>query len=542
DEPPPKGWVSHDGRILTDTARRRLDALRETVESIRARAYLPLAELVLFTAHSWNLDIEVRATRKGGAVGGDEAIHAFAEAARGFSAGADHATLGAFLSWLKASSEHEDGLDAPVEEPRRGAVQVQTIHAAKGMEWEVVAVPGLVDGTFPKVDVSGNADSPTYRSSAWLVGAGVLPWPLRRDRDQLPSWEWERAGDLKEFEVLQREFREAAGRHAITEERRSFYVAMTRARTDVILTGSPRVGGRPPRPASIFLRDLAAQDVIALESRFAAGGDGETESESRRVVWPQAPTPAQEGRRRLAAEVLAAVAKGASTIEQELPYAREIEALLVEAEGEKPSEVAVAAPIHLSSTDLVRLSRDRDAFALARRRPLPTEPSRVALQGDAFHAWVERYFRTPTLIDPDEPLDDEEVEESLADRPDLEALRSRFLESEWSRRLPEAVEVDVEVPLQGLVLRCRIDAVFPPGAGLDRVTVIDWKTGHAPRDPKERASREVQLAVYRLAWAAWRGVPIEEVDAAFVYIATGETTRPKRLLGEEEILALINGG
>ena len=554
DELPPEGWVSRDGRDLGEAARVRLAGLRATVEAIRSRTYLPLTELILEVARTWNLDIEARvAARERGTAGGDEAIYALMEAAKTFSAAVDHATLGAFLAWLEAAYEREDGLDAPLEESRKGAVQVQTIHAAKGMEWDVVAVPGLVDGVFPKVDVSGKPDDPIYRSAGWLVGAGVLPWPLRRDHEQLPSWEWERASNLKEFEDSEMGFREAAARHAIAEERRLFYVAVTRARSDVILTASPRPKQRPPRPVSIFLRDLVSQGVLREEMLTLPQKDevAKSEGEVARMTWPVDPTTFQVIRRGLAAEVREAIAvrdsiaSGTAGHTGELPYAREIEAMMVEAGMASPPEVLVDSPTHLSSTDLVRLARDREAFTLSLRRPMPTEPTAVASRGGAFHSFVERYFRMPALIDPDGLLEDDSDDDGAgeADKSpggsSLEELRVRFLESEWSRRLPEAVEVDVEMPLGGMILRCRIDAVFPPGAGLEKVTVVDWKTGRSPSDPDERASREVQLAVYRLAWASRKGLAIDDVDAVFVYIASGETVRPTKLLGEAEIVALI---
>jgi DNA helicase-2/ATP-dependent DNA helicase PcrA len=63
----------------------------------------------------------------------------------------------------------------------------------------------------------------------------------------------------------------------------------------------------------------------------------------------------------------------------------------------------------------------------------------------------------------------------------------------------------------------RIDAVFEADGRYD---VIDWKTGSS------RSADEMQLAIYRLAWAQLSGVPVEDVDGAFVMIATGEVLRP----------------
>ena len=49
----------------------------------------------------------------------------------------------------------------------------------------------------------------------------------------------------------------------------------------------------------------------------------------------------------------------------------------------------------------------------------------------------------------------------------------------------------------------------------------------------------MQLAVYRLAWAEWTGVPLEQVDAAFHYVGVGATVRPARLLTRPEIEELL---
>ena len=537
DDLPPAGWVSPRGRALGASARLRLVDLAEAVAAIRRHGYLSVPDLIAFAARTWNLDIESRvAARSAGLAGGDEHLFALVEAARAFSAGVDRATLGAFLAWLEAAYDREDGLEVPVERPRKGAIQVQTIHAAKGMEWDIVAIPGLVDGTFPKVDVSVGPDGPRYRDGGWLTGAGVLPWPLRRDRDRLPTWDWESPTDLKEFETSRERFRDAAGVHAVEEERRLFYVALTRARTDVILTAAPIPDGPRPRPLSTFVRGLLADGVVddggLHEAPVAPEGGG-------RVGWPAAPSRTQLDRRQLATEVVEAISVGAPASVGGLPHGAEIAALLKDARAEAAEPPAPRT--HLSSTDLVGLARDPERFALDRRRPIPTEPGAAALRGAGFHSWVERYFRSPSLVDPDEWWEGDDGDDRGAGDADsdVESWKSWFLASEWAHRTPEAVEAYVEIPLAGRVLRCRIDAVFPPGRGLDKVTVVDWKTGRPPSEPTDRAAREVQLAAYRLAWAAWTGVEVESVDAAFIYVSTGETVRPARLIGRDELVALV---
>src|SRR5205823_3446622 len=90
----------------------------------------------------------------------------------------------------------------------------------------------------------------------------------------------------------------------------------------------------------------------------------------------------------------------------------------------------------------------------------------------------------------------------------------------------------------GRLVRGRIDAVFAddPGGGYD---VVDWKTGRPPGSEAERHAVSVQLAAYRLAWAALAGLPVADVRAAFYYVAHDQTVRPADLLDEAGLAALI---
>jgi ATP-dependent DNA helicase UvrD/PcrA len=75
-----------------------------------------------------------------------------------------------------------------------------------------------------------------------------------------------------------------------------------------------------------------------------------------------------------------------------------------------------------------------------------------------------------------------------------------------------------------------------PDGGYD---VVDWKTGRPPVKEAERHAVSVQLAAYRLAWAALAGVPVSEVRAAFHYVAEDQAERPADLLDEAGLAALI---
>jgi DNA helicase-2/ATP-dependent DNA helicase PcrA len=196
----------------------------------------------------------------------------------------------------------------------------------------------------------------------------------------------------------------------------------------------------------------------------------------------------------------------------------------------------VSLPTHVSASRLVRLAEDPQALALDLRRPVPQQPRTAARRGTAFHAWVEQRLGAAAIVDvldlpgaaDDDPARDE----------DLAAMQRAFLASEWANRPVVAVEVPIETPVDGTVVRGRVDAVLArPDGGVD---VVDWKTGPPPSGAQARA-RAVQLAAYRLAWSRLHDLPLDRVGAAFFYAATGETVRPVDLLDEQGLVALLRG-
>lgn len=561
DDLPPAGWVSPEGRQLTAEGRRRLNALHTVVRSIREHSYLSLTELIVFTERAWGLDIEAAVARPDGRAARN--VDAFVDAARGFAVGAERATLGAFLAWLDAASSEERGLTAPVKDPEPGAVQILTAHASKGLEWDIVAIPGLTEGThgtsrsqFPSGAVPklvDTDDGPTLvvKSSAWMGEAGALPYELRLDRADLPVWDLADVADGASLGASIAAFKEEAGLHAVDEERRLFYVALTRARSHVLLSGSWWTTGKSLARPSLFLRDLLDAGLVTTEG-WSPEPDAyaeKPESVPAQASWPPAPTAEQERRRQLAREVVDALearghladpAEGTSAPEPlhpDWPLAAEVEAMLAERDEYLGASASVALPSHLTTSALVALRRDRQAFAQQLRRPVPQEPTVAAEIGNALHAWIEAHYGHTALL----TAEDIEAGDASQHSEDVRHLRETFASSEWAPRVPSDVEVRVELPLEGVTVRSRIDAVFPPGHGLDRVTVVDWKSGKPPRDPQEKAAREVQLALYRLAWSEWKQIPLEDVDAAFYYVGADVTVRPERLLDREEIVALIRG-
>jgi DNA helicase-2/ATP-dependent DNA helicase PcrA len=177
----------------------------------------------------------------------------------------------------------------------------------------------------------------------------------------------------------------------------------------------------------------------------------------------------------------------------------------------------------------VRLVADPARFAIERRRPVPQEPSVAARRGTGFHAWVERHFGSPSLIDVEDlaAADDEVV----ALDAELARLQRTFLRSRWAARTPVAIEADLETPVAGTTIRCRVDAVFDAPGGVE---IVDWKTGDPPEGAEEASARQMQLALYRLAWARLHHVPLESVRAAFYHVAQDRVIEAVPM-SEEEI-------
>ena len=559
DSPPPGTWADPTGRRLSPAAVSRVGWLGGVLRRVRTLVGLPLPDLLTEAERLLGLDLEVAADPELHPAWGRAQLDALGEVAAGFAAGADRATLGGFLSWLDAAREHERGLEG-VEVPElaeiqvdSSAVQVLTVHAAKGLEWDIVAVPGLVEGTFPAGTARATHDGSGWtvgprRDRGWLSGIGHLPTPLRGDREGRPTLGWLSVADTHELASDLDRLALEGGAYAIQEERRLAYVALTRARHRMLLTAPVWSTGRSPRVTSRFLLDVLAEPQAGVTLReWAPMPDPDDPVENvnpRSLEESLAPWPVDGGRRRTAVRDLVAAMSSARAMgraesgcgpdrtrdRDELWTLATM--LLAERDEARRSPPTSVVPAHLSTTAVVRLASDPDGFLAAQRRPMPTPPAVHARMGTSFHAWVEQHFSAPALVDLDDWAagDDEHRPED-----DLEVLRSNFLASEWAARSPVAVEVAVETVIAGRTVRGRIDAVFEDDDG--GVTIVDWKTGRTGEPGRERL-RALQLAVYRVAYSRLTGRHEDAVRGAFFFAGDGRTVRPD-LPGAEALEELL---
>jgi DNA helicase-2/ATP-dependent DNA helicase PcrA len=486
---------------------------------LRSRAGLELPDLVAFVLQELQLDIEVAANERRPL--GSATFDAFFDAVSNYLGLEEVATLGGFLAWLREAEQREDLSPRP-EDPEPGTVQVLTIHGAKGLEWDHVVVPRLVDDELPGRPVEGGFQG-------WLA-FGQLPWPFRGDSAQLPVFGWESATTRKELVDEQKAFKDRVRDHLLEEERRLAYVAVTRARHGLLLTGSFWATQTKSRVPSRFLLELAAAGIVPEPPAATTLDDNPLGDDLERILWPLDPL----GERRAAVEAAAAAVREADPALIG-PWAAETELLVAERRARLAGPGPVALPTRVPASRFKEYVTDPGAVAETLRRPMPERPYRATQLGTLFHAWVEN--RSGVGGDAEE-LDAAVTELDLDDAAtdaDFERLRAIFEASPWASRRPVEVEREIHLPFAGRIVICKIDAVYDLPDG--RFEIVDWKTGKAPKDAEDLEQKQLQLALYRLAYARWRGIDESLIDAAFYFVSDDRVIRPDHVDSEEELLA-----
>jgi DNA helicase-2/ATP-dependent DNA helicase PcrA len=369
----------------------------------------------------------------------------------------------------------DDPSTADVEPDEGDAVHVLTYHKAKGLEFPVVWMVGLVDDRFP---TRSRGDQ--------------LSLPADLMREPLPE-----------------------GDHHLAEERRLFYVGMTRAREALQLSWARDYGGRAARRLSPFVLE-------ALDLPAATPVDALRPSVAERL--------ARHERTPVAAAAVGHVAR--------------------------PS--LADRPLTLSYGQVTDYLECPARYRYAHAIRIPTPASHQMAYGRALHAAVQAFHRRqmagrPTTLDElyaelDAAWESvgyltrqhEEARRAAA----REALQRFWNEQQSDPARPVAVEQEFAVLLGRDRLRGRYDRVDRDADG--RVTITDYKSADV-RDPataSRRARDSLQLSIYALAYEGQHGRPPDELALHFLEsgIVGRSASSPKRLAkATEQVRAAADG-
>lgn len=535
--------------------------LGRILQEANAAANLELVDFISWAERALGLDVEAAARVDVNEVGA-RALAALRAQATSFKSQNPEAGAQVFLGWLNAAQDQERGLELPEVEPAPGAVQVLTVHASKGLEWDIVVVPGLVEANFPSYR-SRTKEDYTVLANSWITQVSEFPHTLRRDYDSLPPCPFIGLSPQAGKDAILaagEEYRSELGKWEVAEERRLAYVAYTRARSQLLLTTSHYAAlSKTPKMTSRFLKELERSQMV----QFLADDERDDDLNNRALdqssvsVWPHqldalagleepgvADVPGQAvlGKQaglslRLRAAALVSAAGGCQGAGSEealqIPeglapqlddWWRQARLLLQERQIRQENGQEIVLPSHLAATAMAKVGKED--FIMSLRRPLPPPPSKAARLGTAFHEEMSQRLNSEgTLLSLAEagsdrlsPADRKQVNDWLDNVADLEILQGYS---------PYATEIDQEIRLAGFNVRCRIDAVFKAvEKGRAQWLIVDWKTGG-------QRVRVDQLSLYVHAWAASQGVDISQVRAAYVYVQDGhvDELRPRQIIG-----------
>ena len=531
-----------DARISEIGLARMQNAAR-VFAGLRKQVGLPLVEFVQLVQRELWLDVEVMANPN--RVNPMQHLTAFSNIVASYAQNNHRPHLGAFLRWLDFAEQRER-LEAPATAPQPGVVQLMTIHGSKGLEWDLVAVANLAEGDFP---------STTGGATGWL-STGTLPYPLRGDQGSLPTWQYSQVASQPDLKKSIAEFKEQVKLHQYREELRLIYVAVTRPKTALLLTGSYwKPGVKKPKNPSVFLQiaaELPDTKVTVVnrnpESVFPklASDENPLSVSIQTQTWPLEPLGEAHG---LKVHAAAKLVKDALTKKLEAAEIDNIELLLREREARAKASIEISLPVRINASGFKDYLTKPNETAQKMLRPMPQQPYKATRAGTIFHGLMEQ--RNAALIRAlsdagvngdglNIELESEDIWVRQLEQDDLaqhqatvEELQANFALSRWASRVAIEAETEIQLGLGNNIFICKLDAVFQNEDG--NIEIVDWKTGKAPTDEVEKAERSLQLGLYRIAYSILRGVPLAKISTCLYYVSENLEVVPTNLITLEEL-------
>jgi ATP-dependent helicase/nuclease subunit A len=416
--------------------------------------------------------------------------------------------LRGLLDFLAARADADADAQAATAVEGHDGVRIMTIHSAKGLEFDVVAIPHLSRGLLPATRTP-------------LLTLGREPEAPR------VGMQLRRLGARSINLYAQRELCEDAQKREAEEELRLFHVGATRARERLLLSGVIR-----PSPPS---RESHGKAVI---ERIAAAFEIDRENDSAIAIAPPEPRPGLE----------ATFAPSEIVVRHNLASAERAAALTVvrkEAEGAREIGVGPAPLVAPRTAKTARRPLSYTAISAhgegAAERPPNSDRALkendgnehqadgAAARGIGVHALLEwsqaNGWRAPTAellrrVSRSDEVGGAELSEEALLAPVQAWLDSNF----FSQRIRSAEKSRAEVPLlvevSDTVLRGSIDLLVeeegkPP-------LIVDYKTDRVDANETTTLAARygIQQTIYALAVAEARKVP--EVELAYVFLERPE--------------------
>lgn len=497
--------------------------LNEELSVLRRYQAEPIIDFIYRVLMQTNLLVEIQVHNLEANSRTNRVIQEFLKIANIFASSANDTSLANFLNWIEVGENLDEALKYQAL-PEQDSVTLITVHAAKGLQWPVVFLPEIVPGGFPD-----------KKTDSWIKKAELLPYWIRHDADTLQQLS---GFTSKTFDAYEAELK-ASG---LSEERRLMYVAITRAKHQIFISGhnwGPTQ--KKVRGPSVFLQeikkvvDTGCGSVVQWNEADPEATNPNFENASS-YPWPKNFNEAKRERLIAASQLVNAAAEttdrqlNLTTEEDEIvqTWDQNIEYLLKEIAINTNPVKKVKVPTNLNVTKTMELTRDREGFAKALLRPMPHRPFIETKRGTQFHLWVENFYKQSGLWDPyDLPGGQAQA---LLSEAELKEMQENFQSSKWAQLKPLEVEWDFDIKIANRFIKGRVDAVFKID---DSILIIDWKTG------KKENSNPLQLAIYRQAWFNRFLTPLEKISAAFVYLPSLEKVEPDYLPTLTEIEQLL---
>ena len=451
------------------TALARFRALHRTlVEEAQGVSLVELCRRVLDRLGVW---IEIDSLEESASRSARLNLYRFLDLAESWSPLEGRPSLTAFNEYLELLVDERaaEELDlAPAASS--DAVTLITAHRAKGLEWDSVYLPAVVNDTFPSR--SQAFDDPLSRPAS-------LPYEARLDADQLPALDPDDP-DARTA-MLRAQHRD--------QEWRTAYVAVTRAKRRLVVLGAHWYGQkRAKRPSDLF----ALIDDLEISTRMADCEDpGERPNSIAASTDAAAPDPHfKQGWQAALLETIADPRWPQEAGSDKAAYDEQVDQLslflggLPDPEGSAPESASA-----ISVSSLVTYATCPKRYFWSEVDRLPRRPAPWLQAGVDLHRRIELHNRG---VMPLEVADEDTYDFVPGEQEPTPDTFEAFQASRFAATKPTWVEVPFVLEVGDNRIRGRIDAVYTDEESWE---IVDFKSGRYRADP----ARRVQLQAYGVA-------------------------------------------